>query len=221
MTTMIVDDQVVRIPDWVEDLGSFRRWARSADFPETGRVCYLHGDVWVDMSKEQFFTHNQVKAEYTFILTGLVKAGRLGRFVPDGMLMTNVAADLSCQPDGLFVSRASLESGRVRLVEGATEGYIELEGTPDMVLEVVSASSVAKDTTTLRELYWQAGIPEYWLVDARGARLEFAVLRRTARGYSPARRQGGWLRSAVFARSFRLTRQADELGNPEYTLSVR
>jgi Uma2 family endonuclease len=37
-----------------------------------------------------------------------------------------------------------------------------------MVLEVVSASSVEPDTQTLRELYWAAGIKEYWLVDARG-----------------------------------------------------
>src|SRR5256885_8764701 len=47
------------------------------------------------------------------------------------------------------------------------EGYLELEGTPDMVLEVVSESSVQKDTKRLRQLYWQAGIREYWLVDAR------------------------------------------------------
>jgi len=52
---------------------------------------------------------------------------------------------------------------------------LELEGTPDMVLEVVSASSVVKDTETLLQLYWQAGIPEYWLVDARGEALEFTV----------------------------------------------
>jgi hypothetical protein len=27
----------------------------------------------------------------------------------------------------------------------------------------VSPSSVQKDTVVLRELYWKAGIPEYWL----------------------------------------------------------
>ena len=31
----------------------------------------------------------------------------------------------------------------------------------------------------------------------------------------------GWLKSAVFGKSFRLTRQVDPLGDPRYTLAVR
>src|SRR5689334_6664609 len=107
MNMMVVDDWVVRIPPWVQDLASFRRWLHSDDFPETGRVCFLRGDVWVDLSKEQLFSHNQVKAEFGCVLANLIKAGRLGRFVPDGMMLSNVGADLSCQPDGAFVSRDS------------------------------------------------------------------------------------------------------------------
>ena len=42
-----------------------------------------------------------------------------------------------------------------------------------------------------------------------------------ARGYRATPKKGGWLASAVFGKSFRLTRQADELGHPEYTLAVR
>jgi Uma2 family endonuclease len=127
---------------------------------------------------------------------------------------------LSTEPDGTFVSFESLRRGRIELVEGA-EGFIELEGTPDMVLEVVSASSVEKDTVVLRELYWQAGVPEYWLVDARGERLQFDILRRRPDGYVETRTQAGWLKSAVFGKSFRLSSSLDELGHPEYTLSVR
>jgi hypothetical protein len=54
-TTVVAEGDFVQIPDWVEDLESFRRWAHSDEFPETGRICYLDGEVWVDMSKEQFF----------------------------------------------------------------------------------------------------------------------------------------------------------------------
>src|SRR5262249_36027312 len=152
------------------------------EFPETGRICYLDGEVWVDMSKEQFFSHNQVKSEYNIVLGTLVKNERLGRYIPDGMLLSNVEANLTAQPDGAFVSRASWETGRVRLIEGVREGYVELEGTPDMVLEVVSASSVVKDTVTLRALYWRAGIREYWLVDTRGDQLKFDILRWGVKG---------------------------------------
>ncbi|MCC6419213.1 MAG: Uma2 family endonuclease [Gemmataceae bacterium] len=136
------------------------------------------------------------------------------------MLLSNLDAEFTCQLDGTFVSFEGLRE-RVRLIEGAKEGHLELEGAPDMVLEVVSASSVQKDTVELRERYWKAGIAEYWLVDARGKRLAFDILRHTAKGYVATRRQGGWLRSAVFGRSFRLTRQDDPLGNPEYSLEIR
>src|SRR5690349_1237863 len=41
----------VDIPLWVIDLDSFRRWMDSDDFPEEGRINYIKGEVWVDMSK--------------------------------------------------------------------------------------------------------------------------------------------------------------------------
>src|SRR5213078_4917351 len=100
--------------------------------------------------------HNQVKGEFAFVWTGVIKQNQLGRFVSDGMLMTNILADLSCEPDGMFISHESFSSGKVRLVESPNGKLIELEGTPDAVLEVVSDSSVAKDYELLRRLYWLA-----------------------------------------------------------------
>lgn len=220
-TTMVVGKDLVCVPGWVQDHESFRRWLHLADFPEAGRICYLNGGVIVDMSKEQVFTHNQVKNEFAFALTGLSKAGNLGRYFPDGLLISNVDADLTSQPDGAFASKKTLRTQRFRLVEGVGEGFVEMEGTPDMVLEVVSPSSVEKDTVILVEQYWQADIPEYWLVDVRGERLDFDILRHTGKGYMPTRKQGDWVKSAVFGKSFRLTRGVDDLGNPEFTLAVR
>src|SRR5262249_37330292 len=104
-----------------------------------------------------------------------------------------------------------------------TEGddSLEVEGAPDMVLEVVSATSVRKDTVELRTLYWAAGIPEYWLVNPLGETLEFDILRRTARGDVPVRKQAGWVKSGVFGKSFRLTRSVDATGLAGYPLEVR
>jgi Uma2 family endonuclease len=91
-----------------------------------------------------------------------------------------------------------------------------------MVLEVVSTTSERKDTMTLRDLYWRAGIPEYWLVDARGEEPAFAILRHGARGYAATRPQaGGWLRSRVFGRSFRFSQRPGPLGHPQYSVEVR
>jgi Uma2 family endonuclease len=221
MNTIVLYESAVHIPDGIRDLTGFRRWIHSDDFPEAGRICYLDGQVWVDISKEQIFAHNQVKQEFNLVIGGLVKAERLGRYFPDGLYLTNDRANLAAQPDGTFVARDSLQSGRVRLVEGDKEGYLEMDGSPDMVLEVVSASSVEKDKETLRDLYWQAEITEYWLVDARSDRLDFTILRREVGGYVAARKQAGWVKSRVFDRGFRLTCQPDDTGNPEYRLSVR
>jgi Uma2 family endonuclease len=221
VSTFVVESQVVRVPDWVEDLSSFRRWSQSDEFPDDGRIAFLDGGVWVDMSKEQVFTHNQVKGEYNRVLGSLAKDERRGRYFPDGLRLTSIAADFSVVPDGTFVSFESLESGRVQLIEGAQEGYVELEGTPDMTLEIISASSVEKDTEILRDAYWRARIGEYWLADARGERPRFDILRYTQRGYVPTRKQGGWIKSAVFGKSFRLIAGTDALDHPEYTLEIR
>jgi Uma2 family endonuclease len=172
------------------------------------------------MSKEQF-THNQLKGEFNSVLMPLVKRARSGRYFPDGYLLTHFAANLSTNPDGMFASMESLRTGRVRLVEGAEEGFTELEGSPDMVLEILSPSSVHKDTVVLVDLYWQAGVAEYWLVTVGDGRAQLDILLRRATGYVAARKQAGWVKSRVFGKSFRLTQQTDALGHPEYTLEVR
>ena len=118
------------------------------------------------------------------------------------MLLSDVATDFATGPDGIFVSKESLQADRVTMIDGAEGGYVELQGVPDMVLEVVSPSSVQKDTEVLRDVYWELGVEEYWLVDARGQRLDFDILRRGAKGYASVRKPGGWLRSSVFGASF-------------------
>lgn len=213
-------DNCVTIPLWVVDLDSFRRWADSEDFPEKGRFDYIQGKVWIDMSKEQIFTHAVVKNEFNIVLGLLAKTDQRGLYLPDGVLLSNVDVDFAVKPDALFVSNDALRD-RVRLLEGKGEGYVELEGSPDMVLEVVSDSSVRKDTKQLRRDYWQAGIREYWLVDARSDPLVFDILRHTPKGYRTTPKKDGWIKSAVFGKSFQLTRRTNALGHPQYTLETR
>jgi hypothetical protein len=221
VVTFIDEMNEISVPSWVVDLESFRRWADADDFPDQFRIWYLKGEVRIDMSKEQLFSHLAIKNEFAFVLTGLAKGEKLGRFWPDGLFLSNVHADVAAKPDGTSVTTRTRESGTVRLIEGAKGGYVELEGTPDMVLEIISNSSVQKDTVLLREAYWEAEIPEYWLVDARKEPLKFDVLRHTPKGYVATRKQDGWLKSVVFGKSFQLTQSKDALGDPEFTLAVR
>jgi hypothetical protein len=58
-------------------------------------------------------------------------------------------------------------------------------------------------------------------VDCCGDRVDFDILLHTAGGYRAACKSAGWINSAVFGRSFLLTRQTDEMGQPEYDLEVQ
>ena len=126
----------------------------------------------------------------------------------------------AANPDLTFLSWATLGSDRIRLIEGKDGRIVEIQGTPDMVLEIVSKSSEYKDAVLLRKAYWEAGIREYWLVDAR-RELRFDILRHSARRYVATRKQDGWLKSAVFGKGFRLKAATIKQGQPDYTLHVR
>ena len=211
----------VIVPGTVTDLASFRDWMLSDAFPEKLRVAFLDGTVWVDPSMEQWLTHNQIKGEVNTVLGVLLKETARGRYTPDGMVLSNTSVDLMTIPDGLYASFETLRAGRLRRVPSVRNvGVVELEGTPDMVLEVVSESSVDKDTVTLPPLYQAAGIAEFWRIDARGE-LRFEIFRLSDAGYEGTQLPDGWWRSAVFAKEFRLVSGVDVLGDALFTLEVR
>jgi Uma2 family endonuclease len=213
----------VRIPRSAATLAGFRAWVKSQDFPEHVRVTFVDGEIYYDMSNEELETHNQPKSEVLRVLMNLNRKLKLGRYYGDGVLVTNEAAEVSNNPDGTFIRAATLQSGRVRLVarEGVEGHYVEIVGIPDMVLEIVSAGSVRKDTQQLRAAYHRAGIPEYWLIDARQEEISFQILHWQRAAYKPGPGTGSWQQSHVFNRRFRLTRQRNELDLWEYTLQVR
>jgi Uma2 family endonuclease len=220
MFTVVCDLGAIEIPTWVEDLASFRRWTCSDDFPEHGRICYLAGEVSIDVSRQPVFTHVALKGVITAVLGQKVKTAQASLLLGDGARLSNERADISVVPDALFACRATLKE-RLQLLDTRGKGYDELEGSPDMVLEVVSYSSVRKDTKVLRHSYWLADIREYWLVDARKEPLVFNILRHTPKGYRATPKKDDWMKSSVFGKSFRLTCQTNKRGDPDYTLEVR
>lgn len=221
MTTVFGDSVDVDIPSWVTDLASFCKWVDEPQFPENLPVGWLQGKVWVDMSKEQGFSHNRVRTKITSVLDRLVEGKDLGVLFSEGMFLVNHVGDIAGNPDLLFVSHESLESGHASLIEGADGGVVEIHGTPDMVLEVVSRSSVTKDTRDLFDGYWQSGIQEYWLVDARRSPIVWDIWKYTADGYVTTRKRDGWVKSNVFDKSFRLIEVKDRSKLPDYRLETR
>jgi Uma2 family endonuclease len=213
----------LRIPTSALTLAGFRDWATSDEFPQDIRAAFIDTEIFIEMSNEDVETHANAKLEIARVLATLVRDLKLGKFYGDGVLLSNEAASVSNNPDASFSTWETFRSGRVRLVPkpGKKGRYCEVEGTPDWVLEVISDSSVDKDTIKLREAYHRAGVREYWPIDARGDDIDFQILYHGENDYESAPQQKGWQQSRVFDRSFRLEGQQDELGLWQYTLHVR
>jgi Uma2 family endonuclease len=218
-----LDRHTIRIPASAGTHAGFRAWTTSDDFPYHVRPAFINQEIFIDMSGEELETHSQVKSEVNYVLIGLNREQQLGKYYPDGAQVSNEAVGLSSIPDGVLVKKASLQSGLIRMVprKDRKGQYVELEGRPDWLMEIVSDSSVHKDTVDLRHIYHQARIPEYWIIDARGDEIVFRILHYRRTGYAAAPKRNGWQRSQVFNCSFRLTRQRDDLGLWEYTLHVQ
>src|ERR1700730_17875114 len=160
------------IPSRIDGLAAFRRWAFSDKFPDSGRIDYLAGSMEADLSPEDLQTHGAVKAAIAAGLHALIVGGDLGQLFIDRARVSSASADLSAEPDLVIVLWESLETRRVRYVPSVRRGperCAEIEGGPDLVVEIVSDSSWRKDTERLPPLYARAGGREFWRGAVRGA----------------------------------------------------
>jgi Uma2 family endonuclease len=214
-------DDTVDIPDTACTLEGFRAWALSRDFPERGRIDYLAGSIEVDMSPEELRTHVLVKTAIGVTLHELVARRETGNVYIDGARVSSPAGRLSVEPDVVVVLWDSLDAERIREVPSPRTGkYMELEGAPDLVVEVVSDSSIGKDLRRLPPLYAAAGIPELWLVDARGRKgIRFDIRTLEADGYRRVEPdEGGWTFSPQLGVRFRLRQLEPRPGRRSYRL---
>lgn len=69
------------------------------------------------------------------------------------------------QPDVVYIRQERLRQIRDRVY-----------GAPDLVIEVLSPSTTTRDRVEKLDLYAQAGVPEYWIVDPASHVVEFHTL---------------------------------------------
>lgn len=222
-TTIAIADEL-EIPLSVRSLGKFRKWSRSDEFPEHGRIDYISGRIEVDMAPEDAWFHSAPKSELIAVLHGTLKNRRLGTVFSDSMRLASPDADLSCEPDLILVFHQSLKSGKVVLVpksrsNGRKDRYVEIQGAPELVVEIISDSSVKKDTQRLPPAYFAAGVDEFWLVDVRPESFLFQIHRRGKVKWKPAAtRPDGSQHSTVLDRWYHLEQHAEPGGVWTYDL---
>lgn len=216
-------DAPLRIPPRVKDLAAFCRWVQSRQFPEKARASYIAGEIAVDRSPEEAFSHNTPKTAVTIAVGNWVDYHDLGQIFADGMMLVNETADIANEPDLMFCRWETLASGRAELKETrpGSGRSMALVGTPDLVVEIVSRSSVTKDTITLKKRYALAGIPEYWLIDCRGRTIRFNLLTLAGNRYRAVKPEGsGGLRSPLLQAKVKLTRTKSPVNTWRYRPAI-
>jgi Uma2 family endonuclease len=218
----IIFEESVSVPVSALTLEGFRRWVHSPEFPESGRIDFLAGSVEVDMSPEDLFLHGEPKSAIASRLWFLVTDAGRGHVFADRTRFSSDEADLHVEPDVAVVLFDSVRSGRVRWLPSASgkpDSFVEIQGSLDLAVEVVSKSSVGKDTRRLPPLYAQAGVPELWLVDARGPEIDFQIRWLVEGAYQKqVLAAGGWAESRLLGGRFRLTRQRSPVDTWVYRL---
>lgn len=223
MSTVLLDYKI-EIPT-IRDLADFRRWALSDDFPERGRIDYIAGRIEVDMSPEDFFTHGTLKTRVATEISDRVEELDLGHTLIAETRISSVPGDVSAEPDVVVITHAAFDDDRVRLIpkaSGEPDRFVEVEGGPDLIVEIISDSSVTKDKRRLPAAYFSAGVREFWLIDARGKNLFFQIYRRGGSEFSTVPSDAdGFQRSEVLDASYQLERSRHARGHWIYRLRTK
>lgn len=182
----------------------------------------LDGRIEVDLAPREIFTHGAPKCTLITRLFETERQEDSGYLFMDARVACP-RVNLSVAPDIVFVLYDAVDSGRTAFVPapgGDPESRVEVEGAPDIVVEIVADSSFMKDTKRLPPLYFTAGVQELWLIDAR-KELLFSIQVRGSRGFHPIGVDGdGCQLSHVLQRRFRLHRKHDRYGHWKYALDV-
>ena len=123
-----------------------------ADLEGDERYELLDGELILVASPNR--DHQDVVMELGFQMRTFVKENDLGRvyIAPFDVLFTDTNV---VQPDIMFISRE-----REHILTHAN-----VQGAPDLIVEILSPSSSTRDWRAKRGLYAAHGVREYWIVD--------------------------------------------------------
>lgn len=131
----------------------------------------IEGEL-VPMGPAPFLRHQRIAFNIALALRAYAEAsGRGETFIaPVDVVLRADGPGTVLQPDVVFIS----SEHRERLTPA------NIQGPPDLVVEVLSPSNARKDAVRKRLLYERFGVPEYWIVPEAVDRIE--VLRLAADG---------------------------------------
>ncbi len=124
-----------------------------------------------------FTYHQKISRELEFELLKFVKENNLGEvlYAPCDVVLSN---ENVVQPDILFISKE-----RLNII-----GEKNIQGPPDIAIEIVSEDSAYRDLIQKKRLYMQSGVKEFWLVIPKEKQAEVYILEKE--GYQLFKRYG-------------------------------
>lgn len=129
-------------------------------FPDDGRRHeIIDGDHFVTPAPST--THQTVSKRLMHQLYTQIELAGLG-LVFDAPVDVQLTDHDIVQPDLVVVL-----AGRTRMITPT-----KINGVPDLVVEILSPSTAANDTTLKKQLYERTGVAEYWIADPDNQRLE-------------------------------------------------
>ena len=129
--------------------------------PEDGnRYEAIGGELYVTQPPR--FRHQEIARNLVGALLPLLQDPGYGEllFAPVGVEFPDTREGV--QPDILFISNERLD----------IVGDDWLRGAPDLVIEILSPSTAARDRNIKRKLYDRHGVAEYWIVDPKSEAVE-------------------------------------------------
>jgi hypothetical protein len=99
--SLIFDGTKVKLPANALDLEGFRAWTLSDDFPEEGRIAFINGEVFVDVSREEITVHLLLKSQIGAVprpsaMVGFVRASSIVSFVSLVRRIVSVFGPIGC-----------------------------------------------------------------------------------------------------------------------------
>jgi Uma2 family endonuclease len=130
--------------------------------PEDKRYEILDGDLYVVAAPN--IRHQSVSFNLEVALFQHIRDKGLGRVLhaPCDVVLS---AENVVQPDILFIRKERL----------GIIGEANLQGPPDIAVEILSEPSWRKDLEVKKKIYARFGVPEYWIVDPEAETVEVLV----------------------------------------------
>jgi len=155
------------------------RWsyAEFARLPASGSSRYEIIDDALVVTPAPGTRHQRIVTDLVTVLNAFVREHRLGQLFAAPVDVLFAEGDY-LEPDIVFVRASRTKTITDRGVEGP----------PDLVVEVVSPSTAARDRGLKLERYRLYGVPEYWIVDPDEGTVE--VRRLTSEGPTEATAYG-------------------------------